>query len=180
MLQFLKHISQLILFPARGWEDISEAGRDPSELCRSGLYPLLGLLAASNFIQLAYHRLTLSQTLEHAVVDFGVYFAAYFLSTLIMEQTIQPLLTGEANRRKIETVSVYAMGLLAIISIIPNLLPASLTLLHLLPIFVALILYKSYRFLTVRHDDDVKFLLLVALAWVAVPMLLRYVITLMI
>lgn len=180
MLKYLKHLFQLILFPSRGWEDISETGDEPAELCRAGLYPLLGVLALSNFVQLIYGRLTMVTALEHAVIDFGVYFAAYFLGTFIIEETIRPILNGEANRRKIETVSVYAIGLLTLISIIPNLLPVWLNPLHVLPIFAGLIIYKAYRYLAVRQEDDVRFLLLSFLAWVAVPMLLRYVLTLMI
>lgn len=180
MLRFLKHILQLILSPARGWEDISASGDEPSELCRTGLYPILGVLALSNFIQLFYGRIDLVQALERAVIDFGIYFACYFLGALILEQTIGSMVQGEINRRKIDTVSVYAMALMAITGIIPNCLPAPLSLMIILPVFVALVVYKSYRYLTISRDDDVRFLLISACALVALPFTLRYCLVLLI
>ena len=56
MSAYLKYLFQLILSPSRGWEDLSHDGADPDELLRRGLYPLTGITALSEFLQLFYSR----------------------------------------------------------------------------------------------------------------------------
>ncbi|MDE6130484.1 MAG: hypothetical protein K2F74_02725, partial [Muribaculaceae bacterium] len=135
MLQFLKHILQLILSPAKGWEDVSQASVAPAELCARGFYPLLGIAALSNFLRIFYgNGISLVTAIERAVVDFGAYFSAYFLGALVLEQLLPSIVSGEPNRKKIETCSLYAVSMIAIIRIIENCIPTELTLIRLLPV----------------------------------------------
>lgn len=181
MLHFLKNIFQLILSPAKGWEDVSADGRQPAVICRDGLYPLLGLYALSGFIQLLYvPDLTLVKAIEGAIVDFGTYFVSYFLGALIMEQLIGNIVSGEPNRRKVETISAYAIGLLALIGIVEHCVPTDLTLVRLLPIFVALIIYKADRYLAVKPGDDIRYLFISVVALVIVPLFVHYTLALII
>lgn len=181
MLKFFKHIIQLILSPTRGWEDISADTTTTAQLCHDGLYPLLGIMALSNFIQLFFvHDLTLVKTIEQAVIDFGCYFACYFLGVLIMEQLLPNLVSGELNRKKIEKVTIYAIALLSLVIILDNCMPTSFTVIHLLPIFVALIIYKSDRYLAIRSGEDVSFMVISIVALVIVPTGLRYVLSLLV
>ena len=54
MLEYLKYLVQLLLSPARGWEDISAKSPDPEEMTRKGLYPLIGIAAVSEFCAFFY------------------------------------------------------------------------------------------------------------------------------
>lgn len=56
MLQYLKYLFQLLLSPGLGWEDIEHTDPDPEELTRKGLYPLMGLAAATEFLAFFYER----------------------------------------------------------------------------------------------------------------------------
>lgn len=181
MLQFLKHILQLMLSPAKGWEDVSQASEAPAELCSRGLYPLLGIAALSNFVRMLYgNGILLVTAIERAVVDFGTYFSAYFLAALILEQLMPNIVSGEPNRKKIETCSVYIIAMLCIIRIIENCVPAELTLIKLLPVFVALIVYKADRYLAVKPGDDIRFMLIGVIALILMPLLLHYILFLLI
>lgn len=181
MLQFLKHILQLILAPAKGWEDVSQASKTPADLCAQGLYPILGLTALSNFVRLFYgNGISLVAVIERAIVDFGTYFAAYFLGTFILEQLLPNIVSGEPNRKKIETCSAYTIAILGIIRIIENCIPAELTLIKVLPILVALIVYKAYRYLAVKPGDDIRFLIISSIALIITPLLLHYILFLLI
>ena len=181
MLHFLKNLFQLILSPAKGWEDVSADGRKPSVICRDGLYPLLGIYALSGFVQMFYnHDLTLVKALEGVIIDFGTYFVSYFLGVLILGQLIGNIVSGEPNTRKIETVSAYAIGLLAMTGILEHCVPAGLTLLKLLPVFVALIIYKADRYLAVKPGDDIRYLAISVVALVIVPLFIHYILALII
>lgn len=181
MLKFLKHILQLILSPAKGWEDVSQAALDPQQLRSEGFYPLLGITALSNFIQMIYnHGISPVQAIERALVDFGTYFTAYFLAVLLLEQLLPNIVSGEPNRKKIEIVSILTLSILAIIRIIENCVPTQLTLIKLLPIFVALIVYKAERFMAVKAGDDLRFMLVTVVSLVLLPLLLHYVLFLLV
>ncbi|MDE6332829.1 MAG: hypothetical protein K2L80_09530, partial [Muribaculaceae bacterium] len=146
-----------------------------------GLYPLLGITALTNFIGLFYSNgISLVTAIERGVVDFGTYFAAYFLGTLLIEQLIPNIVAGEPNRKKIETCSAYAIAMLAIIRIIENCVPTDLTLIKLLPVFVALVIYKADRYLAVKPGDDLRFLLIGFVSLIVTPLLLHYILFLVI
>lgn len=181
MLQFLKHILQLILAPAKGWEDVSQVSEQPADLCSRGLYPILGVTALSNFVRIFYgNGIELVTAIERAIVDFGTYFASYFLGALILEQLLPNIVSGEPNRKKIETCSVYAIAILALIRIVENCVPTELTLIKLLPVFVALIVYKADRYMAIKPGEDLRFMLIAVVALILLPLLLHYVLFLMI
>jgi len=50
MFAFLKYLIQLLLSPSHGWEDLETRDPDPEEMTRSGLYPLMGIAAATEFL----------------------------------------------------------------------------------------------------------------------------------
>lgn len=54
MLKFLTCLIQLIISPAKGWEDIAAVGEEPRKICSDGFYPLLGLTACSVFTRRLY------------------------------------------------------------------------------------------------------------------------------
>ena len=59
-------------------------------------------------------------------------------------------------------------------------MPAELTLIKLLPVFVALIVYKADRYLAVKPGDDIRFMLIGVIALILMPLLLHYVLFLLI
>ena len=150
-------------------------------LMHRGLLPLLALTSLSEFAALFWEQgLKFGTVLIRAVVDFGTYFSAYFLAALILEQLMPNIVSGEPNRKKIETCSVYIIAMLCIIRIIENCVPAELTLIKLLPVFVALIVYKADRYLAVKPGDDIRFMLIGVIALILMPLLLHYVLFLLI
>ena len=77
MFTFLKYLVQLLLSPTHGWEDIEKRNPDPEELMRSGLYPLMGIAAATEFLAFFYQRhVELATVLIRSVADFGSYFVS--------------------------------------------------------------------------------------------------------
>ncbi len=173
MLRFLKNMLQLLLSPTRGWEDISADGTETQDLLEHGYYPLLGAVALSCFMKFWWVAdITLAAVLTRAVLTFGTFFAGYFLVRFILDLFAGNLVYGEVSEKKLDTISIYCLSVLSFFILIENCIPANLTLLKFLPLFVALIAYKSARYLGVPSEDDFRYGLIAVVATVVVPMAL--------
>lgn len=176
MLEYLRYLLQLLLSPARGWEDISSRSPDPEEMTRRGLYPLIGLAALTEFCAFFYQKgLKLDQMLIRAVLDFGAYFVSVFVARLIFEIYLGKVVDGGApNRRKVESLAVFPIGLMVLIQIAGNCLQANLTFLKFLPLYVVLVLYKASVYIGVRPNDELRFTGIASVAVVVVPLAVYY------
>ncbi|MDE5594050.1 MAG: hypothetical protein K2I89_00555 [Muribaculaceae bacterium] len=173
MLQYLKNLIQLILAPAKGWEDVSASLASTEHLLRDAFFPLLGVAAVSEFIRLFYHNSGGFLTVfELAIALFGSYFVSFFIGRIILSNYIGNFIDGEVNQTKLSTFIIYGLGLLLIIEIIENILPTDLTLVKFLPLFVALILYRATTYLSVKQGSELRFLCIAALAVIVVPIAL--------
>ena len=66
--------------PARGWEDISAEGIDPSRLARTGFFPLTVMMGLAGFLQGVYHlEHTVVKLLDLAVLEFWAFLLSFFL-----------------------------------------------------------------------------------------------------
>lgn len=181
MLQYLKNLLQLVLLPFRGWEDVSANLSEPERLLREGYYPLLVIAALTEFVRLFYHGHGGFMTvLELAIALFGSFFVAFFIAKIILNHYLEPFVDGEINPIKIATFIIYGLGLLLLIEIIENLLPTDLTLVKFLPLFVALILYNGSTYLSIRQGTELRFLCVVTLGIIVVPLAIFYLLELII
>jgi len=177
MLEYLKLMMQLLLVPVRGWEDVSSSSPDPEEMLRRGLYPLMGVAALTEFVSFFYDsQLSLAVVLVRAVIGFGAYFASVFIARLIFDVYLgRELESGEQNRRKTETLIVFAIGIMILFRIIGNCMPSDVNIFKFLPLYLVLILYKAAPYMEVRRDCEFNFLGLASIATVVVPLALYYV-----
>lgn len=176
MLRFLKNILQLIVNPSRGWEDISHDAADTATLCRDGLYPLLAVAALScvgGFWKLDSTS-TLVSVIQNGIITFTAYFATMFFAEFIMALTMDKVCDKEPSSRKNSTVVIYSLAILAIITILVNLLPLDLAVLNFLPVYVGFILYKSCRYVSVAADKIGHYMFLTIFTIIVPPYLLTF------
>lgn len=179
MSAYLKYIFQLILSPTRGWEDISHDGADPDELLRRGFYPLTGITALTEFVQMFYsHGAALGSVLQQATATFCAFFAAVYLSRMLLDAWLPKVTEGQPSERRTATLNIMCIGQMEIIAIIANCVPAGLTLIHFLPIYALLIFYKASRYMAVRVDSEMNYLVVGLLSVVAVPKVLYWLLSL--
>ena len=170
MLEYLKNMTQLILSPSKGWEDVSASMAKPDTLFRKDYCPFIGWAALSEFVRLFYNgHGGILTVIELAIALFGSYFVSYFISRLILEHYAKPLVNGELNQSKTGVFTIYGLGLLSAIEILENIMPTDLTLIKFLPVFVALILYKGTKYMSVKPDHELRFLCLSIAAVIVVP-----------
>ena len=175
MAAYLKYLFQLILSPSRGWEDLSHDGADPDVLMRQGYYPLIGIGAATEFVQMLYHHdIGLGAALRGAIVTFCAFFAAVFISRMILDALLPKVSEGTPSERRTATLNIMCLGQMLLIRILSNCLPADLTLIHFLPVYALLIYYKASRYMAVRRDSEMNYLVIGLVSVIAAPVALGW------
>lgn len=170
MWLYIKQLLQLLLSPARGWEDVSAAALPPDEIQRRGFYPWIGIVAASQFLNLIHdHHDSFFTLLQGAVAISGALFISLYLARLFLDITLPQHIGGDVNFAKINIFANYLIGLIGLYHIIANAMPASMTFLHFLPALSLLVIFKSVTFIGIKEDNIVVFLVLAGIATIAVP-----------
>jgi hypothetical protein len=179
MLKFLKYLLQLTISPSNGWDDISYAGTETPELLSSGFYPLLGVASLTAFCQMFYNGDTgVAEALQSAIIIFVQYFITYFLAVYLLPVTAGSCVDGEFNELKLTTFVAYSLGLMALVTIVQNLLPIDLAILNFMAIIVAVVMWKGCRYLAVKPESVGRFMILAVLEVIVPPILLSQLFTL--
>lgn len=178
MFRFLRHILELIISPARGWEDVSRDSENPENLCRDGLYPFFAVMAATCFVRLAYAHddATVTTCLEQAITLFAVYFAMTFVGPVILMAGIDrgEMTDGEPNRKRVATLCVYCLAVMALCQMIANFIPHVYAVIQILPVYVLLLIGKSRRYIGILPDKELQYLLLAGAVIIGITLVLSY------
>lgn len=176
MLRFLKHIIQLVISPAKGWEDVSHAGVPAASLCREGFYPLLAVAAVSCVFRLFYDHVETSMVtvLQQAIVTFTVYFATLFFAGYVLTANLGRFCDVEPSEQKISTFVIYCLAILVVINILANVIPIELSIVEILPAYVIFVIYKAMRYLDVKESRIGQFMFLAVFTIVVPPFLLSF------
>jgi len=158
---FIKHLIQLIIAPHTGWEDIKKTDRQTNVWLTKGFYPLLGLTAASCFMALFYHtETTLGECIQNALAIYISYFTSYFIAGLVFSWLLDRIATlpdsSEQTRAeaisRFNIVSLFTLSLMALLTLIENLLPFDITVTKFIFIYVLFILYRGADFAGVPNE----------------------------
>lgn len=173
MKRYLKNLFQLILSPGNGWEDIGKADDAPRDIAVKGFYPLITLTALSVFMQGVYHHAEFLVLFIRMIVTFMVYFVSYFFGVFVLSLFSEPTLEGHYDDRRAHTFALYTLGLLALISLIINVLPVTSAMLFFLPFYVALIQWKGVGYMGVKPAKTGLFMI-IAILGVLMPTYIFY------
>lgn len=179
MLQFLRYLSQLIISPAHGWEDIAARNEAPADIARNGFYPLLGFAACSVFVKLFFGGTKLHPLpglIEEAIVTFVMFFASYFFASFCwMTFAGHFSARSEGTEKKQNTFIMYNLSLSALICIIGNCIPLSLSLVQFLPLFILVVIWAGHIYVCVKPQSLLIFILFSALTIVLPPYLIYFI-----
>lgn len=170
MWLYIKQLIQLLLSPARGWEDISEAAMSSEDIQRRGFYPWLGIVGASDFLRLFYVReLTFLAALQSAIAIAGALFISLYLARLFLDLALPQYVDNKLNVTKINTFTIFMTGMIGFYNVISNAMPASMTFLHFLPLLSLLIIFKSTVYMGIMQDKAMTFLWITAVGVILIP-----------
>lgn len=174
MLKYLGYLIQLILSPAKGWDDIALSKLTPKSVAADGFYPLLGVAACSEFLQYFYDdELTLPVLIGNAVITFVSYFIGYFFASFLFAVFGSRFVKGGADENRYNLFVLFNLSILVLIVILKNCLPMSLSLVEFLPVFVLLIMWLGHRYLDVENGRELSFTVFCGLAILAPPFILE-------
>lgn len=176
---YLKHLIELVLSPSQGWSDLSKDIPDCRRVEIHGLFPWLGIVALTSFFSLLYNSGEgLTGVLSAAIITLGMYFVGYYVAVLSMsclaENYIDDTSTDFAMRGPVYEVRIkilvaYCVGILALFRLIENCLPSHLTLLHFLPLYVGIVVWKGMDFMQVKKEYAGQYLAVSILSIIAPP-----------
>jgi hypothetical protein len=173
MLNFLKNMLQLILAPAKGWEEIANLNQSPNRLMEKGLYPILSIVAITAFLHGLYgsEPFDFGEQIEMALTQFLALFLGAMFGRAAFEALIHHLTGQPADVVRVSTVVIYSIGLMSLIQIISNLCPIQLTVLWFLPAFVAMVAWQSRFYLSIKPDRNGHFLVFAVAVLIAAPII---------
>ncbi len=173
MWQYIKQLFQLLLSPARGWEDISESAPVPEAVVRQGFYPLVAITALSEFLPLLYrYDLTVLAAFEHAIAIGCALLASLYLSRMILDMVVWRYTSGKVNVVKIALFNTYLMGLNCVYDILNNVVPASMTILKILPLLSVVIIIKSMPYMNISDDNKLSFTASTGASVIVIPIVI--------
>lgn len=168
---------QLIINPSRGWEDVSHDAKDNATLCNEGFYPLLAVAALScvgGFWKIDADA-TLISVIQNAIITFTAFFATMFLAESVMNMAMDKISDKGSSPVKNANVVVYSLAIMALITIVINIIPIDLAVLKFLPVYVGFIIYKSMRYESVGSDKTGHYMFLTVFSIIVPPYLLMFV-----
>lgn len=176
MLKFLKNTFQLIIFPGRGWEDVSHSAVPAADLSRDGFYPLLAVASLACMLRLLYDGDDISfiAALQNAIITFTVYFATLFLAQSAMGACVGKWAGVTPSENNISTFVVYNLSIMVLFSIIANVVPIQLEILKFLPVYAGFVIWKGTKYLDIDADKVGQYMFLSVFTIVVPPYLLKF------
>lgn len=161
--------------PVQGWKNLRRSKLSVESLQSGCFYPILAVLALSNFSEYFYSvNVSLSSVVTKAVISFVSYFFGFFcvlivLKILLPKNTLMNF-EGEFGKNYIIT----GLSTLALFSILTNLLPMLWPVLIFLPLWTLYLLYKGSRFFKMAETQELRFLIVTCVAVIGVPLLIDW------
>ena len=173
MWLYIRHILQLLLSPARGWEDISGAVQPAEDIQRRGFFPWIAVSGLSEFLRLFYgvHGGFFAVFLS-AIAMTATLFVSLYFARLIMDIALPRYVDSKISVAKINVFATYMMGINGLFLIIANALPASMTFTRFLPILSIVVMFKASVYLAIREENLMAFLGIATAAVIIVPIAL--------
>lgn len=163
---------QLFLAPVKGWEEVEHLAESPIKMMEKGLNPLLAIAAITAFCSGFYgsQPFVIGTQLLTALSQFIAYFLGVMFGRVMFESLMSHFTGQPVNTLRAHTVVVYSIGLMTVIRIIRNLCPIDLAVLWFLPAFVAMVIWQSRIYLSVKADRSGQFFIFAVAVLIAAPL----------
>lgn len=173
MWNVIQNIFQLMLSPSCGWEDLSYQRSPSSRISDKFLSAMFFIASLAQLANAFYGRGDdiVADLLRGAIV-FVSLFAGYMIARTAFGYSLGRFLASDASDKAMQVVT-YGMALMSLAYAIPPLLPVSLGLSIILPLCVAVIVWKASAYLQVPKDREGMYVMLVFGSIYLPPMLIQ-------
>lgn len=175
MTKYLTLLFQLILSPVNGWKDISYSAENPRRLMVKGFYPILFITALSVFLQGIYHSgFNFIELLQGSIIMFLKFFLTFFIANFFFSIYGQRFINRDNSEKHNQTFILFSLSLLALSSLIQNCIPMELDVVYFLSIYVAIIMWRGVKYMTVRPEKTGSFMLFSIVTVIIPPYLIGF------
>ncbi|MCH5235722.1 MAG: hypothetical protein J1E16_10545 [Muribaculaceae bacterium] len=169
------HLIQIMFNPVQGWKTLRRSKISVESLQSSCFYPLLALLAISNFADFFYSvNVNLSQVITLAVVSFVSFFFGYFCIQMVLNWFLPKEVANIFENKFGKEYILISLSTLALFTLITNLLPMLWPILIFLPIWTLYLMFKAVRFFKFQIKEEMKFFVLSGSATIGIPLLIDW------
>lgn len=167
---------QIMFNPVEGWKKLRRSKIKTESLQSGCFYPLLALLAISNFADFFYLvNVGLTEVVTKAIVAFVAFFFAYFCIPVILSWVLPKEVTEKFEGEFGRQYTLIALSSLVLFTILTNVLPMLWPILIFLPIWTLYLMFKGVRFFILPPKQEMKFFILSGVAVIGTPLLIDYV-----
>lgn len=175
MGKFFALLFQLILSPVNGWNDVSYENLNPKKLLVNGFYPILILTGLSCFLQGIYHPgYTFVELLQESLIMFIKFFLSFFIANFFFTLFVASFIERNNSEKHNQTFILFSLSLLALSSFLQNCIPMELDVVYFLSIYVAIIMWRGVKYLTVRHEKIGVFMIFSICTVIVPPYLIGF------
>lgn len=164
---------KIMFNPVEGWKELRRSNTSVEKLQSGCFYPLLSLLALSNFADYFYSvNVNLSAVLTKAVVSFVAFFFGYFCIQMVLQWFLPKDMREKFDSKFGKAYTVISLATLALFSILTELLPMIWPILIFLPLWTFYLMFKGVRFFKFHQNEEMKFFVMSAAAMAGIPYLI--------
>lgn len=161
--------------PVEGWKRIRRQKVCAERIQSSCFYPLLALLALSKFSDYIYSvNVSLKMVISQAVVAFVSYFFGYFTILFLLSVLLPKSVSENFDKDFGKAYILIGLSTLVLFAFVTNLLPMLWPILIFLPLWTLYLLYQGSRFFKLTEPQVLKFLVVVGVSVVGIPILIDW------
>lgn len=180
---YTRNLIQLLLRPELAWEEIARQNASPALLMRNGFYRLMSLVAITAFVRGLYaegQTFTVASALQGALVQFIALFLSLGIARSALDVVMARFGSDAETRRRIDTMAIYSISLMAVIQAVVNLCPVDHILLSMLPAFVVIVVWNTRKYMQIKDNETLAYMITAQLSLITVPLILNYTLSLII
>lgn len=169
------NLLEIMFNPVEGWKKIRRNKITVEEIQSGCFYPLLAVLAVSQFVDYFYTgNFNLGALVTEAVVAFVSYFLGYFCIMLVLSLVLPKEIFANIEDNFGKVYVITGLSTLVIFSIFTELLPMLWPVLIFLPLWTVYILYKGSRFFKLEESKELKFMIISCAVIIGMPYLIDW------
>lgn len=170
------NLLKIMFNPVQGWKSLRRSQIGVESLQSGCFYPLLALLALSNFAEFFYSvNVSLQQVITQAVIAFVAFFFGYFCVQMVLSWILSKDIFKIFEEKFGKEYLLIAMSTLAMFSIVTNILPMLWPILIFLPIWTLYLMFKGVRFFKFPTKDEMKFFVISGASVIGVPLFIDWI-----
>lgn len=171
----LRYLLQIMFNPVQGWKNLRRSKISIENLQSKLFYPLLSIMAISNFAEFFYSvNVSLSQVLTDSVVSFVSLFFGYFSIPIVLSWLLTKDVTKKFEEEFGKEYILVSLSTLALFKTIINILPMLWPILIFLPIWTLYLMFKGVRFFKFQTQEEMKFFVICGATTIGIPLLIDF------